>query len=418
MGQILSSSASLPLVIDTEYGALSTRFFIESLEDQHLDQLYDNALNQYSPDRVQTALVLKPRLSISDPDGILPSEATAFTRVLWEEIQEYSDNQGDPVVTTPKDVTAITETVIISGVPVRVYTVQSNGNLVVRRNVPYTKSFRLKCTVTYTDTRNGETLEFSDNVLLQTTKTAELNYIFKVDTPKERTFRPLLGNGTVSNVTFGVTLMLGADEVSTAKYFWYWSDASHTNGVLFGDTSTPCAAYVSGQGTKVLTVNPDRTAGLTIFVRAATATSAASPTLDLREHFSLVVLYDTIEGVTTSKNGSRLLASQREMAFEEVLHVKGRDINLSVRADYIRLHWTYKTDNASAVTNAGTGDEIVISRANLATTSGRSKIVAPKIEILGPLDYLTDDSPGGSGYVIDDSSGTSPNYNGYCLGRT
>ena len=205
MGKILTTSASTPVVVDTQYGALSTNFYVVPVSDQLLDQWYDEQKREYKPDRTTSPLVLQAILSISDPDGVLPSQTSTFASILWEEIVEYKDNGGNTVVVNNGDVTEIEDTVIIGQTAVRVYTVQTDGKLVCRRNVEPSKSYRLKCTATYNDTRNGNTLTFESSVLLTTSRTAIENYILQLDTPRIHTFRPLIGDGTVSNVTFGAT---------------------------------------------------------------------------------------------------------------------------------------------------------------------------------------------------------------------
>ena len=416
MGKILTTSASTPVVVDTQYGALSTNFYVVPVSDQLLDQWYDEQKREYKPDRTTSPLVLQAILSISDPDGVLPSQTSTFASILWEEIVEYKDNSGNTVVVNNGDVTEIEDTVIIGQTAVRVYTVQTDGKLVCRRNVEPSKSYRLKCTATYNDTRNGNTLTFESSVLLTTSKTAEENYILQLNTPRIHTFRPLIGDGTVTNVTFGGTLIFGSEEVSTAKYFWYWTDASHPDGVLFGDANTPCAAYVSGQGTKLLTLNPDATEGLTVMLRVSATATAATPDLPIREYFSLKVIYDNVNGRSTSPNGNSLRTEHKEMTFNEILWVNGEDMNDNVRAEYIRLIWTYHKNTTSALTVAGYGDTCTLPRASLIAASGQTTIVNPQIQILGPLDLLYDDN---DELITDDSgSSTASTFSGYVVGRT
>jgi len=416
MGKILTTSASTPVVVDTQYGALSTNFYVVPVSDQLLDQWYDEQKGEYKPDRTTSPLVLQAILNISDPDGVLPSQTSTFASILWEEIVEYKDNSGTTNVVNNGDVTEIEDTVIVGETAVRVYTVQADGKLVCRRNVEPTKSYRLKCTVTYNDTRSGKTLKFEGSVLLTTSKTAEENYILQLDTPRTQTFRPLMGDGTITNLTFGGTLIFGGTEVATAKYFWYWTDSDHPDGVLFGDANTPCAAYVSGQGTKLLTLNPDATEGLTVMLRVSATATAATPDLPIREYFSLMIIYDEVNGRTTSPNGNSLRTEHKEMSFNEILWVKGVDMDANVRAEYIRLIWTYHKNTTSSLTIAGYGDSCVIQRANLVTPSGQTVIVNPQIQILGPMDLLYDDN---DELITDDSgSSTASTFSGYVVGRT
>jgi len=413
MGKKLNSIKSVPLVVDTSYAPLNTSFYIKSAADQVLEQWYDEANMVYRPDRASTEpLTLIPVLTLYDTDTGATLPTNAFT-VVWKEIKE---NNG--TVIDSGDVTDITDTVTIDGQTYRVYTVNTDGTLIVRRNVPVGWSYRLRCILTYTDARTGDTITMQDEVMLITNKTEDAAYIFSLTTERRITYRPLINsvsNGavTVQNVQFGAKLLLGGNEVQGAKYFWYWVDPTHVNGVLFGDTTTPCAAYVSGQNTQTLTLNPDRTDGLTVMVMAGSDSTQATPDVPVREYFSLQVVYDEVGGEVASTNGCRLKSGMTSMYFKELLKVKDRDMPDAIRDEYIRLNWKSKKASLSTVNDEGWGMDVTLERSKLTSSAGDTVLVYPEITILGAMDYLTDDSPGGSGLLTDDSPGGS----GYVLGR-
>jgi hypothetical protein len=409
----LNSINSVPVAVDTSYTPLSGTLYIRSASDQLLEQWYDERLQTYRPDRASTEpLTLVPVLTLFDPDLNTAITSPSFT-VVWREIKEHNGT-----VTDSGDVTNITDTVTIAGQTYRVYTVNSNGTLIVRRNVPVDWSYRLRCEVTYTDTRTGGTMKFQKEVTLLTSKTEDPAYIFELTTKRRITYRPLMnsvssGAVVVNNVKFGAQLHLGEAVLSSAKYFWYWVDNSHPNGVLFGDANNPCAAYVSGQGTDELTLNPDRTDGLTVMLMAGSDQTKQTPDVPLREYFALQVVYDEVKGHVTSPNGSRLRAAMKSMVFQELLKVNDADMPDAIRNEYIRLNWKRKKASLSTVNDERWGYTVDIPRANIVTTGGDSMLVYTEIHVLGSLDYLTDDSPGGSGLVTDNSPGGS----GYVLGR-
>lgn len=423
MSITISQSLSTPLVVDTQFAALSTNFWIESLGEQPLDQFFDETLSgnaRWAPNRVTSGslLRLKPRLSIKDPDGVLPTEASSFKSVKW---YEYVEENG--TVTNNGDVTQITDSVVIGSTTVRVYTVASGtGILTVRRNVATTKSYKLKCEAVFTDTRSGLDTTYTSTVTLTAQKTNTPAYVIRPDTERNQTYRPLMNsvsNGAVvvNNITVGATLYYGDSELSTAKYFWYWMDANHTSGVLFGNTTTRCAAYVSGQGTKVLTLNPDKMSKLTIVLKVGSATTDTAPTLSVKETFTVHTLYDEVSCETYSKNGRSLLTSHKEMTFEALMKVNKKNMPDAIRNEYIRLNWFCKKASARAATDKGWGDSVTIPRSELVTTTGDNTLVFPQINILSNYDYLYENE--GDTVPIQDDSGssTASQDSGFVIGR-
>ena len=443
MAKKLAQSLSTPLVVDTQFGALSTNFYIESVDDQPIDQFFDDSLTgdaRWNPNRVSVGAVLrlKPVLVIDDPEGILPSQAASFKTVTWRETTESNGEVSDN-----GDVTLIEDSVVIGGVTVRVYSVASGtGILTVRRNVPISTSYKLTCEAVYVDTRSGQELTFKSQVMLTSSKTNDPVYMLQPNTERSQTYRPLInsvvnGSMVVDNVTIGATLMYGDAELQGAKYFWYWQDPTelnnnnyHNGEIPFGDASKPCAAYVSGQGTKVLTLNPDRVLALTIIVRAARPTeqvpNPTEPNLSAKETFTVYTAYDEVTAQTVSKNGSSLRTQHKSMTFEAMMKVNNLDMPDAIRDEYIRLNWKHKKISARTVNDDGWGNSVTIDRAQLlagvSNNMQDNTEVFPVIEILGPMEILIDDSsgtePNFNGLLIDDSGGTSPSYNGYCLGRT
>jgi hypothetical protein len=405
MARKINTVNSVPLVVDVQYAPLNAALVIRSSGQQSLDQWYDEATGAWKPNRASVEpLTLTPVLSVGDPDGLVPAYPTAFKSVVWRELVESGGT-----VTDNGPVTDIQDTVVIGGQSVRVYTQNADGSLVVRRNVPYTSSYRLRCILTYVDTRMGADMKFQRDVLLTTSKTEAAAYVMELTTPRQRIFRPLIArsvstapaageafnyllNGVLAtnNATFGVRLNRGG-ELVTARYFWYWVDSDHPDGVLFGDSNTPCAAYVSGQGTATLTLNPDRTAGLTVMVRAAATASAATPDIPLREYFSLQVVYDELTGIVNSRNGSTLRGNMASMQFGQMLHACGRDLDESVRAEYVRTNWKHKLASAAASVNDGWGTDIVLDRSLLTAPAGDSTLVYAENHVLSPMELLTHD---------------------------
>lgn len=410
MAKKINTSQVMPLAVGTTYAALNTSFWIEAAGNASLEQWYDPAGPTYKPDRAGASpLTLRPVLSVDDPDGIVAARVTAFTSVVWEEIVEENG-----VVTNNGNVNDNTETVIIGGQGFPVYQVNSDFSLIVRRNVPPTKKITIRAKAGFTDPRTGEATTYQGEKLLTTQKVEEPPYQLLLTTPRRLTYHPLLvkegaadgtqlrntvaqdGSLVVPTATFGVKLLYGKDVVTTATYFWYWQDADHPDGVLFGDAATPHPAYV-GQAVDpdtheaTLTLNPDATEGLTVMVKAAPTAGALAPTTGVVEHFTLHVADDDVTAEVFSPNGKSLRGTMGEMRFGAFVRVNAHDMHEAVRSEYVRLQW--KRKRASVLTAPAAiawGDQVTVPRAQLTTTAGDSMIVYPELQVLGPYEYVTD----------------------------
>lgn len=392
MGKKIRTSQSRPLVVDTQYAALSTSFTIQSVGDQSLEQWYDPTTSTYKPDRASSSpLVLKPVLSIFDPDGILPSSPTAFKKVVWTEIVETAEG-----ITDNGDVTLIYDYVVIGGESVRVYTQQTDGTLIVRRNVPAGQSYRLRCNLTYTDARTGYDMKFQSEVILLTSAIEEAPCVLVKTTSERVEYHPLL-NAVADNevvvepVTFGATLYRGDNEVTDAKYFWYWISDDYPDGVLVDDTTNPCIAYVSGQGTSSIVINPDFAEDLSLMCRAADNQTDTTPNVNDRQYFALMTVYDPISSETSSYNGYNLNADMQTMTFSQLIKMKGVDIDPAIRAKYIRVHWFHKLASSNTIVDDGYEDEMTYSRSELESAVGDSCLVYAEIEISTAFYGVTQD---------------------------
>lgn len=401
MGKKLTTTQSRPLVVDTQYAPPSASFVIKSVGDQSLDQWYDPSTSTYKPDRASSSpLVLKPVLTIYDPDGILPSQPSSFKKVEWREIVENALG-----VTDNGDVTAITDTVVIGGQTVRVYTQASDGTLTVRRNVPPGTSYRLRCSLTYVDTRTGYDINKQAEAMLITSAVEEAPCLFVLTTPDSYEYHPLLnsvsnGEVVVNNITFGAELYRADQLESDAKYFWYWISPEHPEGVLVDDATNPCGAYVSGQGTSSVVINPDLAEDLSLMVRAADNQEATEPNVNDRQYFSMITVYDPVSSDTVCYNGQNLYADMGSMTFGQLIKLKGKDIDPAIRRQYLSVHWYHKLASSNTVTDDGYGDEITHQRSVLSSAQGDSVLVYAEIEIRGAYQYVVQDGA----YVVQDGA--------------
>ena len=140
-----------PLVLDTQMAALTESFTIEASDT--LEQWWDASKsvvsggNPYMPDRSVTPLVLTPRISVYDIDT-QTTYTPSFYSVNW-----YRNNS---------DVAGRTD-----------YTIQQNGNLVVRENVSAGDAVTIRCEVEYIDPRDVSTTHHTTKVItLATNKDA------------------------------------------------------------------------------------------------------------------------------------------------------------------------------------------------------------------------------------------------------
>lgn len=375
---------SQPTVIETDLTPLSDNFFIDSsdtLEQWYYDN-HEPTESGYSPDRLLTPLVLTPRVSAVDIDS--GTEYTPTINLINWYVSEFDATTGTWGV----------EELITSSTTTDDY-YKSGTNLVVRKNVSYTYGVTIKCQVEYLDPRDsGVRYILQDSISLSTNRDATIIYP-TLDVTGEHTveYRPL--SDATSQFTFNAKAYIGAEDKTDELYFvWYAYDETN-------DTETPiadldCFVSVSGQNNKTLTVDALYADNLTIVLRAKESPSASNlyPSKCFR---SLVWMLPKMDAKTVCTNGSAVReGGSATMHFEQIITVKGRNLEDSVIRQHLAFLWKYRklsATSSSASANVevtiGWSPTIDIQKGTLLNTDGYSTPVLAEIYLLSPYERVT-----------------------------
>lgn len=139
-----------------------------------MSQAQDALTGDYDPDRSLVPLILKPKLQISDPDGILVSGdyTSGLIDCRWYEANDDSDEQ--------KRITGSTKG----------YTLGSYGQLTVSKNVPSSSPVSLFFTCAWIDRRNNNIFRKTWQGSLTTEKRLDLKLSMKLDCAQKIAISP------------------------------------------------------------------------------------------------------------------------------------------------------------------------------------------------------------------------------------
>lgn len=362
--------------VPTLYTALATQFKLETSGGETLQNYYGNGQG-WKPNRTLTPLVVTPVLTAVDPDS-QEQFTPVFQNVTWTELltkETYGQNE------VPSRTIGDTAGSLLAD-----YTVAADGTLTVRRNVRYDESVSLRCDIIYTDPRTGRNYTETQTLPLACSLESDEVYGVSIAQPTRR-WNPL--SGSSSRFTFVASATLGStDATSSVKFFWYY--VINNQEVLVDDTSNPCAAYVSGQGTSTLVVDADyESDALTFVVRIAPSLSAAAPTEPCRDHCSVIWDLPEIKEIYSTPKGRVARTSMDEMAFSVRYHAENEDISDAVSRERIIKRWflrrrngtTGNTDETTVIYN----ETATVKASSLLTSDGSHAFVGAEGFILGPL---------------------------------
>lgn len=206
-----------------------------------LKQVYFPATGEYVPNRQLVPLTLVPKVKVIDPHDIMPSDPSLINHRWYE--------NGVQIVTDSN------------------YTINSDGSLVVRRNVDYLNPIELLYRGTIDDTRSSRAIDIELSVTLTTTESAGGGVTTSLDKSTAWTYDPLLmeTSKTIKAMMYRAEELLDDEDV---EYEWLVVD----DGVERAFTDLDLF-YKSGQGTNTLTIDPRYIEKETI--RCKTTTSKA-----------------------------------------------------------------------------------------------------------------------------------------------
>jgi len=368
-----------PLAITTSYTPLVTRFGIVT-EGGSRTQFYYTIDGSYIPSRAVTPLKLRAWLNVIDPDGVLGNgDKSSQLTVTWYE-GSYSTQ-----------ITAST-----SG-----YTLNSDGTLLVKKNVEPSNPIQVLVRATYKDTRNGNTLVYEDRITLNSVSKTDSSTTVRIDQPSKLTFDPMTDDELI---TINAELLLGNNVVgdANAKYWWYLVN----NGVeTLIDQLDTAIEYISGQGTKTLKVNAMYTNFSIIRVKAVyyTGTAPTSPASNA-PYADVAIVYKLpmVRAEVYSPNGSTLRSTETSKTFVCRLRTNNRILTDAEVAEHYLIKWYKKPMVAGGTaSHVSDGATISIKAADLKLTNRQAMNVYPEVYSRGAYGYVVD----ASGKAITNSAG-------------
>lgn len=374
MGRRLNLST--PTVINTELIPLDESFYIEN--NGQLEQWFYDNTNSYAPNRKLTPLTLTPKISAFDADSKVRYEPSFYT-VKWFE-KAYSASAGDYVET---EITNVTDSDDADYVKV-------GNNLMVKKNVSYTRSITIRCEAQYIDPRDsGITYTVGDSVVLSTNRDASIEFpTLDVSCPKSQAYNPL--RDANSQFTMGAKAYMGKTDVTESTYFvWYAIDG--TSEVL----ANTMPWYVSGQNTSTLVVDAMYGEDIRVVLRSKDNAAAATLHPD-KVYRSIVWRVPDVDTHVLSKNGSAVRSDTKEMSFDTVVNCLGEVLSEATKSEHLHFNWKTRKNTQSTEVDMGWGQKITLDASSLRNTIGStsslaSTLVFPYVYLLGAYEKVLDD---------------------------
>lgn len=362
---------SSPKVINIEPTPLIAAMNIEAVG--LLEQIYYNNINQYAPDRTETPLTLRSKITVTDKDMGVTSIPTYTAE--WR-------------VFTP---TASQGTVISTEDTTHDFYLTNNGkDLVVRKNILYSEPYTVKCTVAYDE----GTMEKS--VLLNTISLSEQIYPkLNIKAPNTSWFNPI----TMDNKCFyklAAEAHKGQNDVTESLYYvWYAKQkgaASYEPIDIIGTDGHCkflCYEYANqngkGQGTDTIYINAMFTEDISIMLMAKRSQNEGFypdkvyrnikwriPNMDIR---------------TSCRNGDSI--KDNEKVFENTVTVGDVTLTDETREANLRFDWySFRADGTQEYKSYGTVPNLLVNAQEIgdANTNMFSEVYA-----LGAYDKVTQD---------------------------
>lgn len=374
MGRRLNLST--PTVINTELIPLDESFYIEN--NGQLEQWFYDNTNNYAPNRKLTPLTLTPKISAFDADSKVRYEPSFYT-VKWFE-KAYSASAGDYVET---EITNVTDSDDADYVKV-------GNNLMVKKNVSYTRSITIRCEAQYIDPRDsGITYTVGDSVVLSTNRDASIEFpTLDVSCPKSQAYNPL--RDASSQFTMAAKAYMGKTDVTESTYFvWYAIDG--TSEVL----ANTMPWYVSGQNTSTLVVDAMYGEDIRVVLRSKDNAAAATLRPD-KVYRSIVWRVPDVDTHVLSKNGSAVRSDTKEMSFDTVVNCLGEVLSEATKSEHLHFNWKTRKNTQSTEVDMGWGQKITLDASSLRNTIGStsslaSTLVFPYVYLLGAYEKVLDD---------------------------
>lgn len=327
------------------------------VESGTLTQAQDVTKNLWIPDRNIEAMSISPVLSVYDHDAKSTVEISPV--YTW-----FVNGVIVPSTNTPS----------------QDYYIQ-NGKLWFRKNTSYLSPDVIRCSAMYADNLRLTSLTSDAELLLTTENKPEAIYTVDIEAAHSIIFHPFTEESTQRTVNaiaqYGDTIL--NNEV---KYFWYIDGELITNEMV---------GYISGQGTKSITLNLDFFKDVTLSVKIGVIkyqdgeqVIPTEPNQETEAQRLITWDYENVELLPIGRGGSAMRASSGEKYFEAILRVNGKDVSNERREKYTRTRWTTHDTNADAtnVVDKGWSPDLILTKEDLYRSSAVNVEVGAELYIL------------------------------------
>lgn len=206
-------------------------------------QMKENISGRYDPDRFITPLLLNPTLQVVDPNHVI-SDGDYSSQLI--DVRWFANEATDANRIVPKADAALD--------------VGTDGSLLVYKNLEPGESLTLICTASFVDPRRGEVLKFRMELPLSCTAVSDASLTLNFDAPVRMPICPFKGEGLR---TLHAQLVNGSTPLDDELVTCEWAVVNEHHLVGSDDDW-----YVSGQGTKNLTIDTRFIGSVNLEVRA------------------------------------------------------------------------------------------------------------------------------------------------------
>lgn len=390
---------SQPTVIVTDLQPLTDMFDI--VPSDSLEQWYYVNDGTYSPNRVDTPLLLTPSIrAVDESSGQIYNPG--FQNVAWYVLTpgNTTDYSASDTLWPGKGFVRITA--VADGSNVDYYcpsTSNPNFALVVKKNVPppsgSTGGVTLCCVATYIDPRDsGVTYMVRKVVSLATSQDASVSDLkVCLQCPPSQKFNVFTSPSSIYEFK---AVLQGADNQNvTASHYieWYGIVGDSTTEVLLN--TLPCytqctQASGKGQGTDTVRIDAMYAEKISVVCKVRKTTSSSSALQKEKAYASVIWDYPKIDAMTVCRNGSSVDSNNRTMTFETVVNIKGATLSDAQKLANLLINYLRRVSTSSTYTNMGWGQTVTENSNTVKQTTSYSTPVHSEVYMLGAYEEVTE----------------------------
>lgn len=380
-----------PLGVTTLYDPLNL-MVSQRVAGGQLTQIYNETTNSFTPSRAVTPLLLE----VVAEGSVTATRETVqpiLQGIVWTET--YEDELGEHTATVATladgEITATSD-----------YALTASGRLLVMKDVMPSQPVTIRWKARWTDPRNGEGYTQEGQWTLTSDRVAEPMLRVVIEDPV-RHWNPLSSANVKSEasghyeVVIEARAMQGENDVTArARFFWYYTDETGAQR-LVDDADHPSLAYISGQDTARLTVDPDFESDRQSYVCMAGLIPDGGMASDVTEPLPFALATASVswqmprtEGFVYSPQGRSVRNPDSRMTFMQKFRQGDDDLDEAKVRRRVVQHWKMKRDNRSTEEYLGAMPEVTVDGHRLASNDRSRMVVGADNIVLSPYVAVAD----------------------------